>query len=180
MAAKVIDVKSFSPKGSDVFFFDNNIWMYLFCPLGNYKQSQQKYFSQLFNDILTVRSTLYTTSLIVSEFANRYLRLDFELWVKLKGTPGLEFKKDFVGTSRYRDTVADVSSAIEKIISKSTRYPDNFSSIDLSRVLEHFSVIDFNDSYFIENGLKTNWKLVTDDKDFIKYQGHNLTIVTFL
>ena len=43
MAVNLIDVADYTPSPNDTFFFDNNIWMFLFCPLGNYKQKPQKF-----------------------------------------------------------------------------------------------------------------------------------------
>ena len=41
-------------------------------------------------------------------------------------------------------------------------------------------VVDFNDSYYIELASIKNWKIVTDDQDFIKYTKHNLEIISFV
>ena len=32
-----IPLMSYEPKDDDRIFFDTNVWLYLFCPIGNYK-----------------------------------------------------------------------------------------------------------------------------------------------
>ena len=33
-----IDISTYNPTKNDSFFVDNNVWMYLFCPVGNYNE----------------------------------------------------------------------------------------------------------------------------------------------
>jgi ABC-type spermidine/putrescine transport system permease subunit I len=80
MGARVIEISNYTPKSLDIFFFDNSVWMYLFCPLGNYNRTKQKYYSSLLKSIKTSNSTIFICSLVLSEFSNRYLRMDFERW----------------------------------------------------------------------------------------------------
>jgi len=180
MAARIIDVKTYTAKGLDVFFFDNNIWMYLFCPLGEYNKSRQNHYSALLKSVDSSKSTIYTSSLILSEFANRYLRLDFALWHRTNGNPNAKYKEDYVGTKRYLETVEEVKEALRKIIGLCEKHPDNFNSISVDNILTHFGEVDFNDSYYIELASIKNWKIVTDDQDFIKYTKHNLEIISFV
>jgi hypothetical protein len=180
MAAKVIDVKTYTAKRLDLFFFDNNIWMYLFCPLGDYNKSRQKQYSALLKSVNTANSTIFTSSLIMSEFANRYLRLDFALWLKTCGLPSAKFKEDYVGTQRYIDTVDEIKVSLRKIIALCEKHPDNFNSVVLDNILAHFGEVDFNDGYYIELATINKWKIVTDDQDFIKYKNHNLEIISFV
>lgn len=180
MAARIIDVKTYTAKGLDVFFFDNNIWMYLFCPLGDYNKSRQKQYSELLKSVKTANSTIFTTSLIMSEYANRYLRLDFARWRDTNGFPEAKFKEDYVGTKRYLDTVAEVKDSLRKIIALCEKQTDNFNSITIDNILNHFGEVDFNDGYYIELATIKKWKIVTDDQDFIKYTNHNLEIISFV
>jgi predicted nucleic acid-binding protein len=178
MAAKIIDITQYSPKSSDIFFFDNNIWMYLFCPLGNYNKQKQKYYSSFLRSINSSRSTVFINSMVLSEFANRYLRLDFDLWKKETQKLQPDFKSEYGKTSRYKETVNEIKLYINQIMKICEKTPDDFNSINLENVLQHFSHIDFNDSYYIELAKGHHWKLVTDDGDFITYQNHSLEIVT--
>ena len=178
MAANIIDIKHYSPKFSDLFFFDNNIWMYLFCPLGNYQRHRQKVYSNFLKDIQTSKSTIFINSLILSEFTNRYLRMDFEQWKKSSGEIVAEFKKDFIGSTRYNSTVEEIKIHIKRILKICERMSDNFNVIDMDNVLQHLEHIDFNDSYYLEYAHMSKMKIVTDDTDFTKYLDHNNTVIT--
>lgn len=178
MAARVIDIKSYSPKALDVFFFDNNVWMYLFCPLGNYNKNKQKLYSSFLQSIQTAKSTIFISSLILSEFTNRYLRMDFELWKEETNFPLAVFKKDFIGIERYAETVKEITRIINQILKFCEKSGDNFTAINFNSVLFHLSSIDFNDSYYIELARLDNWKIVTDDEDFIKCSDHTLIIIS--
>jgi predicted nucleic acid-binding protein len=178
MAAKVIDIAEYSPKALDVFFFDNSVWMYLFCPLGNYNSNKQRYYSSFLKSIQTSRSTIFISSLVLSEFANRYLRMDFERWKEENNYPTAIFKKDFIGIERYSETIEEIKRNINQIMSFCDKSHDNFNAIELNSIFKHLSVIDFNDSYYIELAKLGKWKIVTDDRDFITYPGHDLEIIT--
>jgi predicted nucleic acid-binding protein len=179
MTAKILDITTYSPKSTDLFFFDNNVWMYLFCPLGSYNKSKQKHYSSFLQGVIASHGTIFINSMVLSEFTNRYLRMDFELW-KVGKAFTIQYKKDYVGTQRYKDTVAEIKSNINKIMKFCLKSSDNFNAINLGAVLNHLSQIDFNDSYYIELSALGNWKLVTDDRDFTKYPGHSVEIVTIV
>lgn len=180
MAAKIFDIKKYSPKSSDIFFFDNNVWMYLFCPLASFNISRQRNYSAFLQSISTSRSTIVINSLILSEFTNRYLRMDFEQWKNENDAFDASYKKDYIGTNRYQDTVAEIKRNINQILKFCEKFSDNFNAVNLNNILLHLSHIDFNDSYYLELAKLSNLKIVTDDADFINYDGHNIEIITSL
>ena len=139
MAAKLTDITKYDPKSSDIFFFDNNVWMYLFCPLGNYNRSKQRCYSSFLQSITTSRSTIFISSMILSEFSNINLRMDFNLWKDEAGMHSADFKRDYVGTTRYQETVEEIKSSINNIMKLCDKTSDNFNSIDLKNVFEHLS-----------------------------------------
>jgi hypothetical protein len=178
MAIKIVDITNYSPKSSDVFFFDNTVWMYLFCPLGSYNQKKQKHYSSFLKNVGSSKCTIYISSLILSEFANRYLRLDFELWKNETKNYSANFKRNFIGTQRYKDTIEEVTASINNIMSLCEKTPDNFNAVDFINVLEHFVHVDFNDSYYLELARISKLKIVTDDSDFVNYTNHSIEIFT--
>lgn len=180
MAAKLTDITKYHPKSSDIFFFDNNVWMYLFCPLGNFNKSKQKYYSSFLQSVTTSRSTIFISSMVLSEFSNRNLRMDFDLWKDETSNHSAEFKRDYVGTNRYKNTVEEIKVSINSIMKCCDKTSDNFNAIEIGSILVHLSHIDFNDSYYIELAKLDKWKIVTDDNDFSKYTNHNVEIITLL
>lgn len=174
----VIDIKSYNPKSSDLFFLDNNIWMFLFCPIGNHSKTQQKVYSSFFQSIISAKATIFVNSLILSEFANSFLRIDFEQWKKKQQLYGANYKKDYIPTQQYKDTVSAITAAINNILSLSEKKPDDFHMINIDSICNNFQTVDFNDCYLVEFCRNNSLKLVTDDKDFQKISSPNISILT--
>ena len=56
-----IPLMSYEPKDDDKIFFDTNVWLYLFCPIGNYKSEIIEQYSTEFYKILKSGCRIYTT-----------------------------------------------------------------------------------------------------------------------
>jgi predicted nucleic acid-binding protein len=167
----VLKIQQYTPKSSDVFLFDNNIWMYMFCPLANFQKDQrQKVYSNFFNSLLSRRLPIFVNSLILSEFSNRYLRLDFDLANKNDGKSITKaypnYKKDYVGSPRYVKTVSDLKISLSQIVKVCQKCSDDFNSINTDDIFSLFQKIGFNDSYYVYFAKNKNWIIVTDDSDF--------------
>ncbi len=159
-----INITDYIPKPNDKFFFDNNIWMYLYCPIGNYNQYVVDKYSDFFGKILDVKAKIYVSSLILSEFYNTYIRLDFNIW---KGKEKKDFKKDYRPLTQYKTTSETILNSIEsRILGVSERINDEFSDIPINKLIEKIGLLDFNDSYYVELAKKNCFKIVTNDKDF--------------
>jgi predicted nucleic acid-binding protein len=179
MTNNITHLNNFSPSVTDSFLFDNNIWIYLLCPLSSFDHRQQRVYSRLFQQILSIKSTVFITSLVLSEFVNRCLRFDYNQWKKHPENiqKGSDFKRDFVGSQTYKDSVENITINVNKIMSLTERYPDDFTAIDLPSILNHFKKIDFNDSYFIQMANRQNIKIVTHDADFFAPE-YNIQVIT--
>lgn len=174
-------VKNYSIKSGDSFFFDNNIWMFLYCPIGNYKKHQQEKFSKFLEYILHRGNPIYTNSLVLSEFSNRYLKLEYDLLRKdpLNAGSYNDYKKKFVGSPQYLSAIAQIKIHIRNILKIATKCSDEFNSINLDEMLNVFTNIGFNDSYYLHLAKIKNWIIVTDDGDFTnnKIPDYNLKII---
>lgn len=168
MANNIIDFKNFSPKSSDKYLFDTNIWMFLYCPLGNHQIKKQINASKILSYIISVQAEIIITSLIIAEFANAFLRLEFEQWRKLPSNVSGKFKADFFETPLAIQTRKTIESAIRKILKITQRFPDNFHNINFEAIYNIYPHLDFNDAYIAYLAKNNNWNLVTDDKDYEK------------
>jgi predicted nucleic acid-binding protein len=167
MSNKIERIASFRAKSSDLFFFDNSVWMYLLCPIGNHNFKRQQTYSNFFSSLLSNKSHIYTNSLVLSEFSNRYLRMDFDIEKRKPGNIGhmINFKRDYLPTSRARSVIQDVKTNMKKIYDFCQKSSDEFNSINFTNLLALFSHIGFNDSYYAEQSSNKKWILVTDDSD---------------
>lgn len=98
------------------------------------------------------------------------LRRDFNQWVSTNKLVSQDFKKHFVGTNTYKDSVASITSSINKILKLPNiiKVSDSFHNLKTDNILEGFKVVDFNDSYINELAIENKYKGVTNDKDFQK------------
>ncbi|WP_407508413.1 type II toxin-antitoxin system VapC family toxin [Elizabethkingia anophelis] len=166
---KVYSVKEFNVKTNKTYFFDNNVWISLFAPLINSQKKKQENASNFLASILAKNSQIVLSSLIISEFANVYLRFDYEQWKKKNQNPTAHFKLEYKLSADYKIALEDVKALIRKIenLDITEKHPDNFNSINLENILSNFD-IDFNDSYYAHICENNNWILVTSDNDFDK------------
>lgn len=171
-----IKIQDFTPKYNQMFFFDNNIWMFLFSPIGNYEKNKQSSISNFLRLLKTSNCDIVLNSLIISEFSNANLRLDFNLWKNETKNYSADYKKDYLTSSRYKNTEEVIESCINQILKLSERFSDNFNSINIENVLMNFKTIDFNDAYYLELCVQNNWFFVSDDGDFQKVN-HSVTIL---
>lgn len=179
------DIRNYSPKSMDNFFFDNNIWVFLFCPIGNHDKSKQKLYSSFLQSVRQVNATIWINSLVISEFANVSIKLDYNLWKKNKAKQvsletDLDYKQVYRKSQRYHDTVASICASINQILVLCEKCTDNFNALNLQSILSHFMDIDFNDSYYIELCRHSSFKFVTDDKDFMNTSNDNIVILSLI
>jgi predicted nucleic acid-binding protein len=176
--AKVSDIFNYEPKTMDSYFFDTNVWIYIFCPIANSNKKAQQRYSGFYQQLLRGKHAIFVNSLVISEFANAYLRIDFNLWKKEERLPQADYKKDFVKSERFNNTVLDVKSALNNILKRADKMTDNFNAIDFQKIYSEFGKCDFNDAYYIELARMNSWKIVTHDADFFLDNSSNIEIIT--
>lgn len=176
----ILDITTYKPQEADMFFFDNNAWIFIFCPLGEYDRHKQHIYSSFLHSVLEARASIYINSLILSEFCNRYLRFDYSVWKNETKQFKADYKHHYIPSERYKETTNILSILIKKIMQLTTlvKADDDFDSINISHICDHLHAIDFNDSYYIEFCKKNSLMLVTNDRDFTKIPNSNLTIIS--
>lgn len=169
----MIKGNDFNFKSNQLFLYDTNIWMFIFCPIGNYKPKRQQEISKFFERTISApQSQIIITSSIVSEFANAFLRLDWKLWQEETRTFGKNFKSVFFQSERCKATRITIASILKtKIFPITHRYPDSFNSIDMDAILELYNTIDYNDAFIYQQCIDKNWHFVSDDSDFDALEG---------
>ena len=159
----IVDINSHTPKRTQKFFLDANIWFFMFCPLANSKKNIVEKYSAFFRKIIQTDGEIYTSSGIISEFVNRYLKLDHAL--NKKEYP--DYKRNYRSSSCYTNTFSMVNKIVnDKILKCTTRLSDGFEHLDIEDIMNEAEATDFNDSLF-SNMLKSkNIAVLTDDGDF--------------
>lgn len=177
--SKVHDIRTYRPSNTDVLFFDNNVWMFLFCPIGNYEKDKQRKYSDFFSLVYSAKACIWINSLVLSEFCNAWLRLEFKNWLKKpENIIKKDYKSDFVPTKAYKEVVEEIKKIVPTILKKTERCTDNFNAINLDSIYAELENCDFNDSYYLELARMNNWKIVTDDSDFFSNNKLKVEIIT--
>lgn len=162
MAKQVLDINFYQPKSTEKFFFDANIWMFLLCPLGNYQPHIISKYDNFLKKIRKEKAPLFVSSLVLSEFFNAYVRLEFELWKKkdCNNEKYREFKK----TQIYKELVSEASYVIKYTMLKiAGRVDDKFRDIDIEELFVEIENSDLNDNYHLDLALMEQMIFVTDD-----------------
>ena len=162
----VMDVETYVPQDGDKYFFDANIWLYFYCPIGNHKKEIISKYSGFLKKALSNDTTIYMSSLIASEIINAWLRLDFNI-LRRKKTVNDNYKKHYRGSSHYLRTAKDIQAIFNnELLNISTPLGDRFTEISLPDVLSRLDKTDFNDCYYHHLAKLDNLLIVTDDADF--------------
>jgi len=167
----IVDITKYNPLAKDKFFFDANIWLYLFCPIGDYKKDVIAKYDKFLKKIIESKSSIFISSLILSEIFNRWARLEYNILKGEEPSKYHDYKRDYRGTEIYDKQVKDIKMVVEKHIMKvSKRIDDKFSSIPLDKLFENMGNYDFNDNYFLTIANLESFKIVTHDSDFASFK----------
>lgn len=131
----------------------------------------------MLSSIIDRNGTIFITSLILSEYINRVLRIGFRQWQDENHSKDSDFKHNYRKTGHYRDVLDDAIAQIKEILNIAQRRPDDFNAIDIYSVLDamgHDS--DYNDSYLIKCCENGGMKLVSDDGDMTRIDS-NITLI---
>lgn len=172
-----INLSSFSPGPNDKIFVDNNVFMYMFYIMGNYQQEKVDAYSNTFKSMLINKSIIYTSSIVLSEFFNSYMKIEYSL---LKNQYP-NYKKDFRPSVDFSVLSKEITNIIKnKILTSCKKINDDFDIIDINSILKNEENIpfDFNDKYIATLCEKNKIKILTDDKDFLNFN-NNMDIITF-
>ena len=162
----VMDIQSYAPQEGDRYFFDANIWLYFYCPIGNYNKNTISKYDGFLKRVLSNNTTIYISSLIVSEIINRWLRLDFNI-LKRSDNRMVDFKQNYRGSENYLNTVHNITTVFnDQLLKISTPLNDRAEKISMPDVLCGLAKTDFNDSYYHQLARLNNLIIVTNDSDF--------------
>ena len=168
---EIMNIDMYSPQKSDRFFFDTNIWIYLFYPIGNYKRAIIDKYSEFFHKLIQAEADIFISSLVLSEFFNVWVRAEFRILQEAEPDKYKEFKRDFRNTQLYQDKMREVKFIVKHQIFKlAKRIDDDFSGLKIDKILRDIEKWDFNDKLHLALVKRHNLKFVTNDSDFHSVQ----------
>ena len=174
MPSELHDAQSYSFQGQEEVILDANIWLYLQGPLAGVQQSLLDIYSNVLDRILLKKCGLVISPFILSEFANRYARME----QKVSTHWNLNFK-NYRQMDAFKPVLEDITRACQNITgmcTRSTRYTPDVSALQTVLTEIANKNLDFNDALLAWVCRRENLILVTHDGDFADLDG--LTVVT--
>lgn len=159
-------IKNYNVCQTNDYFFDTNVWIYLFAPIAASRPDKQRQYSNLLQDILSRKAGLSISSIVLSEYTNRVLRIAFDNWKDATNQQDAQFKHDFRPTQEYQTALTNVKHQVHEILKITTRRPDDFHNINITSIISSMSAtMDYNDAVMVWDCQSHGMCLVSDDKD---------------
>lgn len=153
-------------------FFDANVLLYLF---GSTSSTWANTYSSVFSQCLKMGNDLCVDVTVLSEFINRFLRIEYENYLRTNGLNGQQIKfKDFRSQSEGVQASQDVETIVKgRILNKFALVGKLFDVADINAI----SLVncDFNDELIVKTCQQHQCVLVTNDADF---SGANIDILS--
>lgn len=173
-----IDVGSHSFSGAERLFFDANIWLFLYGPTIGYRSRQISLYADAWKRIRRAKSAVYIDALVISEFINRFSRLEYDQTANMNQR--YRKFKDFRKSPDFQPIANDIASQVQRILAYAHQCGSCFESIDLNAMMNEYSqgAADFNDLVIAELCMKNQFTLLTDDADFNLPVSKGLSLMT--
>lgn len=164
MVCEAVLLKNYYFSKSDELLIDTNVWFYIYGPL-NPKDWRSRDYSQALKWIIQAKSTIFYDVLILSEFVNRYSRLEFNLW---KESSQINDYKEYRKHDDFDLVASAIAAALRKIVGQAKPIESGVQSIDIQQFIQCYERLhpDFNDIVLLELCRRKGLKLITHDSDF--------------
>ncbi|MDS4057611.1 MAG: hypothetical protein RKP73_03440 [Candidatus Contendobacter sp.] len=142
---------------------DANIWLYLQPPAAQPVPPWAAAYSRVFSSLLKAKAQPVVDALVLSEYLNRYVRLEYDAFWKTIYAKFKDFRQSPDGIKVLCAVVAEITQILKTTAARDTP----LANINLPAVLSavQSGTIDFNDGMLIQNCHLNGWKLMTNDRD---------------
>ena len=163
---------------NSAYFFDTNVWLFIYGPVAGTNQRKQGIYSRLLKDIISHNAVVFVSSLVLSEYINAVLHIGFKQWKRITGNTNASFKHDYRITDDYLDRLNEAILQVQEILKVCNKRPDDFHIVNIDSILGLMNHdADYNDSYYIHDCQEIGLKLVSDDSDMQNVQSP-ITLIT--
>lgn len=169
MAHKNYSISSFTPKASDIFILDTNILIKMYYPL-EYNARHSLDYEELIGKIKKCKASILITSVQISEFINRCIRIQYGIYKQNNSLDNLDYKTDYRSTQDYKDNMNSILSIVRNdILPGAICINDKFDCIDPDKIYRIGFSYDFNDALLVEIANLSDAFIITNDGDFGNY-----------
>ena len=164
MKNKAYNLNTYTFAFGEQVFVDTNIWLYLFPSPQNPRSRFAGKYSTAFSDLLRAKAQPILDPMVLSEYLNRYSRIE---WEGLYRSSFPKFK-GFRKSQDFTNVALSAKAFVSRMLSFCQIHDTPASDLDLAQALNDFATgqIDFNDAVILDVCKKHNFKLLTNDSDF--------------
>lgn len=164
MKNKARDLSTYAFSKGEALLFDANVWLYLFPAPSDRPPVFARRYSAALKQMLMEETLLTLDALVLSEYLNRYCRIE---WSALHKAKHPDFKK-FRQSSDFGSIGQGAAVFSRRILQLCSRHDHPFASCNVSQVIADFKswTQDLNDGLLVETCRHHGWKFVTNDGDF--------------
>jgi hypothetical protein len=163
MKNKALEARSYIFQPGESILVDANVWLYLLPPAAQPASRWAGGYSRAYGNMLGAKATPVVDALILSEYLNRYLRIEYgAFWASTYSN-----FKNFRQSSDASNTLGNAVAELTQITRDASVCDTPLSGIDLTALFGEIKsgAIDFNDGLLVENCRQNGWKLLTNDGD---------------
>lgn len=161
MKNRAINASTYAFSAADKLLPDANIWIYLNGPASNPGYWAVQAYSAILGDILTAGAELYLDVLVLSEFINRFARMEMNRL-------GQQDFKAFRQSPAFAPVALAIQQQTSQILAMCQPLDHPFSEWNHAQLLADFGSggADWNDQLLVENCRKHGISPLTNDGDF--------------
>jgi predicted nucleic acid-binding protein len=147
----------------EAIFIDANVWLFLHPPAGGQSSGWAVDYSDIYKRLLEAKAQPVTDALVLSEYLNRYFRLEYDGGWRQQYRDFKAFRKSSYFKGLAEDAIAEVRQITKKALIEDTP----LKSLNFDDILTETEsgTLDFNDAILVESCRHHGWKLLTNDED---------------
>lgn len=154
-----------SLKGKKI-FFDTNVLLYIFWPLGSNQKFVNNY-SSIFVSLLNAKNEMIIDQTIISELVNTALRIEYDKQLKIKAVMAEKYPfKKFRNSEEGKQAQESIFNEINKLLNYFSVNGKSFTKNEIEAILKIDS-LDFSDKLILEICKENGYILLSNDKDFL-------------
>jgi len=162
MSRRALDARRYEFAKDQPILVDANILLYLYPPPSDSNYGWTRTYSAVWERLLKAQSCPLVDSLILSEYCNRYLRIEY-----VASNDSFGNFKAFRRSAHASEVLRNVSAELKQIASSCQLADTPITHMNFDEILQALSTgeQDFNDLILAENCRVNNWSLLTNDSD---------------
>lgn len=163
MRNRAHDPSTYDFKAGEQILVDANVWLYLQPPAAQPPPPFARSYSNALKNVLSAKALPVVEALILSEYVNRYLRLEYSATWQSKYP---SFKK-FRLSKEFSKVAQSVVAEVKQILAIAAAKDTWLEAVSISDILAEIvsGTLDFNDGVLVETCRLRGWKLLTNDVD---------------